>query len=289
MDFRERGTFLDLDGALELLHLLRRQLLPVLQEHVAVALDPLRGLVVNHRHDPAPGLVHAVVQGLYDMEAVDDDRGAWQELLGPGVVRAGHVHADRPYVLLKRGYLPLEPPQCGRALASGDLKHGLAVLVAHSRDVLAAWPFVPEHVQLVDADVRHLAVVPASVSLAQPVLDCVADGAPRYAVFLREGLHRHVCRAGKQFPRERSGDAGVLVRGECGALVCHGLAILADHFSHWHDEAHLALAVRQPCQCPVTMPVCRDTTGPAFWTTCIWRLQIKAQNAVFSFQPKFAL
>ena len=96
-------------------------------------------------------------------------------------------------------------------------------------------------------------------------------------------------RAGKQLLREQPRDAGVLVRCKCNAFVCHGFAISANHFAHRHDEAHLALAVRQPCQRSVTVLVCCDIIGLAFWATCIWRLQIKAQNAIFAFQPKFAL
>ena len=66
---------------------------------------------------------------------------------------------------------------------------------------------------------------------------------------------------GKKLLRKQPRDAGVLACGKGDTLVCYGFAIPTNHFAHWHDEAHLTLAIRQPYQCSVTMLVCCDITG----------------------------
>ena len=178
MDLGQRRTLLDLDGLLELALFLGRQVLAVLQEHEPIALDLLRRLLVDHRHDLAPGLVYAVVERLDDMEAVDHDRGVWKELRRPGVERTRHVDAYRFDVALERSDLPLESPQGDRALAARDIEHRSRILVAYRRDVLAAGPLVPEHVELVYADVPDLAEVSAPVAFSQAVFDGVSHCAP---------------------------------------------------------------------------------------------------------------
>lgn len=269
MHLHERGAFLDLLGSRKLLLLLRGQVLAVLEEHVAVALDLLCRLLVHHCQDLSPSLVNAVVERFYDMKPVDDDCGIREEVGCPRSVGTRHVHADGLYVLLERGDLPLEPLQSRRAFASGYVQHGFAVLVAHGRYEPAARPFVPEHMQLVDADVLDLAVVPPPVAFAQTVLDGVADGAPRYAVFLCQRLHRDVGRAFEQLLRKQSCDARVLVCCEGDALVRDGPAIATDYLSDRHYETDLAFPVRQPDERSVSVSVRTDVARSAFGAVCV--------------------
>ena len=125
--------------------------------------------------------------------------------------------------------------------------------------------------KLVYADVLDHAVVPPPVAFAQTVLDGVADGAPRYAVFLRQRLHRNVCRAGKQLLRKQSCDVRVLVCCEGDALVRDGPAIATDYLSDRHYETDLAFPVRQPDERSVSVSVCTDVARPAFGAVCVRR------------------
>ena len=97
------------------------------------------------------------------------------------------------------------------------------------------------------------------------------------------------CRTSKKLLRKRPRYAGVLVRCEGNTFVCHGPAIATDDLSDWHDKPNLAFPVRQPDERPFPVLVRSDVSRLAFGAVRIRRPQIKAQNAIFAFQPKFAL
>ena len=223
-----------------------REILQVLHQRVALALDDLLYVLVESVHRPSADLVKPVVHGLDEVEVVVDYVRIRQECADPVRIGVRHVHADVPDAPAVPSERVLEAFQGLLALAVADVQHVSGLGVPHDRDVPHVRLRLREEMHLVYRDrldlvERDVGELPRKAGLLG-VLHLI----PRKSERLSGVLDRHGAPEGHDRPRELLRQPALLARQERDLLHVRLAAVRAVDAVDREDNLHGNVRVRDP-------------------------------------------